>query len=80
MLAKFAFWKPLVAVPNDVIFRKIDQVPTFIFAKRHFGVREFDELFLVGIHFRKREGRFSEGRFSECRMQMADGRMQMADL
>lgn len=50
LLAQSSFRKPMVVVPNDIIFGKINEVFAFVFAERHFGVREFDEEFLV-VHF-----------------------------
>ncbi len=47
LASKFAFWKSFVAIPDDVVFGKVNEVPAFILAERHLHVREFDKLLLL---------------------------------
>lgn len=52
---EFAFWETLVLVPDNVIFGQVDQQSAFVFPERHFGMREFDELLLVFVHWMERK-------------------------
>ena len=47
LLAELAFREAFIAVPDDIIFGDVNQMPAFILAIWHFGMGEFDELLLV---------------------------------
>lgn len=71
LLAEVAFWEAFVVVPDDVVFGQINQESALVFPERHFGMREFDELLLVFIHWmkskEKREKRKEKSRKSKER-------------
>ena len=51
LLSQRALWKAFGFVPNHVMFGQINQVSAFVFAERHFSVREFDQLLaLIRFH------------------------------
>ena len=47
LLAELALGKAFAVIPNDVMFGQIDKIAAFILAKRHFCMREFEQLLML---------------------------------